>query len=246
MLMSIHQIIKKEREARGWSMQQLAEEIAKAEGLSKPLAWQTIQQWEKQDGSGTAPKRTRLEVLARIFGMSVAQLIGEDDAAPTSRAPAPFVDRSGIQMYHAPDAVIVPILANSGSMGPGNELLDGDVIVGDMALSPHWVNQYIKPQNPMELRFIHANGDSMYPTFTDGDVLLVDTGSGARDPSAREGVYVLQVDGRNFIKRVTPLLSGKLQVSSDNLSSKAVEVLNGDHEVTVVGRVVWAWNGKRL
>ncbi|MBL5979064.1 helix-turn-helix transcriptional regulator [Comamonas sp. NyZ500] len=178
--------------------------------------------------------------------MSVAQLMGEVDTSKSEHSPTALTERLGIQLYHAPDAVIVPILSNGGSMGPGNDVLDTDVIVGDMALSPHWINQYIKPQNPMELRFIHAHGDSMNPTFTDGDVLLVDTGSGARDPSSREGVYVLQVDGKNYIKRVTPLLSGRLQVTSDNPSSKAVEILNGDHEIQVLGRVVWAWNGKKL
>ncbi|MDR2297854.1 MAG: helix-turn-helix transcriptional regulator [Comamonas sp.] len=151
-----------------------------------------------------------------------------------------------VPMYHAPDAVLVPILANCASMGPGAELLDSDVIVGDLALSPHWINQYIRPQNPRELRFIHAYGDSMAPTFSDGDVLLVDTGPAARDPYSREGVYVLQADGKNYVKRVTPTFDGKLQVTSDNPSSKTVQVLNGDHQVDVVGRVVWAWNGKRL
>ena len=151
-----------------------------------------------------------------------------------------------IPFWHAPDAIRVPILANGGSMGPGDCVLDGDVLVGDLAISPHWVNQYIKPQNPIELRFIHAHGDSMSPTFSDGDVLLVDTGHGARDPSNREGIYVLQVDERNYIKRVTPLFSGGWQVTSDNPGSKTVEVLNGDHQVQVLGRVVWAWNGRKL
>lgn len=151
-----------------------------------------------------------------------------------------------VSMYHAPDAVIVPVLSNCGSMGPGCELLESDVIVGDLALSPHWINQHIRPQNPRELRFIHAYGDSMSPTFTDGDVLLVDTGLSARDPSSREGVYVLRANDRNFIKRVTPTFDGKLQVTSDNPSAKTVQTLNGDHQVDIVGRVVWAWNGKRL
>lgn len=151
-----------------------------------------------------------------------------------------------IPMYHAPDAVIVPLLGNYASMGPGESLLESDVIVGDIALSPHWINQHIKLQNPRELRFIHAYGDSMAPTFTDGDVLLVDTCDGARVPQSREGIYVLQVDGKNYVKRVTPTFDGKLQVTSDNPSSKTVQTLNGDHEVRVLGRVVWAWNGKKL
>lgn len=165
---------------------------------------------------------------------------------PTSRDTAGASAYSAVPMYHAPDAVIVPLLSNCGSMGPGSELLDSDVIVGDLALSPHWINQQIRPQNPMELRFIHAYGDSMAPTFSDGDVLLVDTGLGARDPSSREGVYVLRANDRNFVKRVTPTFDGKLQVTSDNPSAKTVQTLNGDHQVDVVGRVVWAWNGKRL
>ncbi|WEE79735.1 helix-turn-helix transcriptional regulator [Comamonas testosteroni] len=166
-----------------------------------------------------------------------------NDASVSTRALSGY---GAVPRYHAPDAVIVPILSNCGSMGPGSELLESDVIVGDLALSPHWINQQIRPQNPQELRFIHACGDSMTPTFTDGDVLLVDTGLGARDPSSREGVYVLQANGQNFIKRVTPTFDGKLQVTSDNPSSKTVQFLNGDHQVDVVGRVVWAWNGRKL
>lgn len=156
------------------------------------------------------------------------------------------LDNAAIPAYHSPDAVLVPVLANCASMGAGEALLESDVIVGDLALSPHWINQHIRPQNPRELRFIHAYGDSMAPTFTDGDVLLVDTGLGARDPHSREGVYVLQAGDKNYVKRVTPTFDGKLQVTSDNPSSKTVQVLNGDQQVQVLGRVVWAWNGKRL
>lgn len=167
-------------------------------------------------------------------------------ATEAARIASTLEGHPSIPAYHSPDAVMVPVLANCASMGPGEALLESDVIVGDLALSPHWINQHIRPQNPRELRFIHAYGDSMAPTFTDGDVLLVDTGLGARDPHSREGVYVLQAGEKNFIKRVTPTFDGKLQVTSDNPSSKTVQVLNGDHQVQVLGRVVWAWNGKKL
>ena len=71
------------------------------------------------------------------------------------------------------DLVRIPLLANSGSMGKGNDTLDADYVVGDLALSAHWINQHIKPGNLQELKFIHAHGESMSPTFSDGDVLLV-------------------------------------------------------------------------
>ena len=138
----------------------------------------------------------------------------------------------------------IPILANSGSMGKGNDTLDADYVVGDLALSAHWINQHIKPGNIRELKFIHAQGESMSPTFSDGDVLLVDVGS--RDPASHEGVYVLDVHGQTYIKRVRMRMSGTLEVSSDNPNIKTVDELNGDHQVRVLGRVVWAWNGQKL
>lgn len=142
------------------------------------------------------------------------------------------------------DAVRIPVLANSGAMGSGSEMLDGDYVVGDLALSPHWINQYIRPASIRELRFIHARGDSMAPTFSDGDVLLVD--AGAKDPASHEGVYVLEVHGKVYVKRVRMRMDGSLEVSSDNVTIKTVDVLNGEHEVHVLGRVVWAWNGRKL
>lgn len=142
------------------------------------------------------------------------------------------------------DLIRIPLLANSGSMGKGNDTLDADYVVGDLALSAHWINQYIKPGNIRELKFIHAQGESMSPTFSDGDVLLVDVGS--RDPASHEGVYVLDVHGQTYIKRVRMRMSGTLEVSSDNPNIKTVDELNGDHQVRVLGRVVWAWNGQKL
>jgi SOS-response transcriptional repressor LexA len=216
-------------------------EVAAHFGVQPP----SIQDWVKR---GTIGKE-KLPKLWSYFSDVVPATHWGLDAIPAvdhSDAAAQTLDTSVVPPYHAPDAVIVPLLSNCGSMGPGSELLESDVIVGDLALSPHWINQQIRPQNPQELRFIHAYGDSMAPTFTDGDVLLVDTGLSARDPRSREGVYVLRVNDRNFIKRVTPTFDGKLQVTSDNPSAKTVQTLNGDHQVDVVGRVVWAWNGKRL
>jgi transcriptional regulator with XRE-family HTH domain len=64
--MSIHDEIREARKRLGWSMEQLAAEISKAEGLHKPLSWQTVQQWEN---GASAPKRTRMEIVARLLGL---------------------------------------------------------------------------------------------------------------------------------------------------------------------------------
>ena len=214
-------------------------EVAAHFGVQPP----SIQDWVKR---GTIGKEKLPKLWSYFSDVVPATHWGLDAIPAADHTDSHILDTPLVPAYHAPDAVLVPLLSNCGSMGPGSELLESDVIVGDLALSPHWINQQIRPQNPQELRFIHAYGDSMSPTFTDGDVLLVDTGLSARDPSSREGVYVLRANDRNFIKRVTPTFDGKPQVSSDNPSSKTVQILNGDHQVDVVGRVVWAWNGRRL
>lgn len=59
---------------------------------------------------------------------------------------------------------------------------------------------------------------------------------GASDP-AIDSVYVLGAHRRIFIKRVRHRLNGSYEVSSDNPNVKTVDVL---------GRVVWAWNGKKM
>ena len=140
--------------------------------------------------------------------------------------------------------VHVPLLANAGSMGPGTDVMHDDVLVGQIALSEQWVARRLQPTNLNALRFIHAYGDSMSPTFEDGDILLVDTG--IRDPKIIDGVYVMAANDRVYIKRVRQRMDGVVEISSDNATVKTVDVLNGDHRIDILGRVVWCWNGRKL
>jgi phage repressor protein C with HTH and peptisase S24 domain len=138
----------------------------------------------------------------------------------------------------------IQVLANSGSMGSGDEQLHDEVVVGRLTVSPQWAARTIKPLTDLKnLRFIHGYGDSMDPTFADGDVLLVDIG--VSDPKI-DGVYVLEANDRLYIKRVRQRFDGQFEISSDNPTIKTVDVLDGSQQVNVRGRVVWAWNGKRL
>ena len=139
--------------------------------------------------------------------------------------------------------VNIPVLSAIGSMGAGNDQLDDDYVVGSMTLSPNWIGKTIPSASIPSLRFIHAYGDSMAPTFSDGDILLVDTSR--KNPNI-DGVYVLQAHRRIYIKRVRQRLDGSYEISSDNPTVKTVDVLNGDYEVELLGRVVFAWNGTKL
>lgn len=140
--------------------------------------------------------------------------------------------------------IAVPVFSAAGSMGPGEYQSDHDTITGALQLAERWVRENLTSiTTPRNLAVISGCGDSMSPTFLDGDVLLVDTGI---QNVNIDGVYVLSANNRLYIKRVRQRLDGQFEISSDNPTVKTVDVLNGDQEVTIHGRVVWAWNGKKL
>lgn len=199
---------------------------------------QTVTNWGSRGVSAKAAAKAQ-----GLFGVSSSYVLTGQGSRFVAPHQGEFA-QSLIRLRDNDDFIEVPLLANAASMGPGGDSLDCDFVVGNLSLSKHWINQQIKPTHFGELRFIHAIGESMAPTFSDGDVLLVD--AGARDPASFEGVYVLEVHGKNYIKRIRMRMDGTLEVSSDNVNIKTVDVLNGDHEVRVLGRVVWAWNGRKL
>lgn len=137
----------------------------------------------------------------------------------------------------------VPLLANSGSMGPGSDSLHEEVMTGSLPVSPEWAKRVLKPTSLQNLRFIHGYGDSMKGTFEDGDILLVDIG--VQEPKI-DGVYVLEANDRVYIKRVRQRLDGQYEISSDNPKVRTVDVLDGTAQVECRGRVLWAWNGVKL
>lgn len=151
---------------------------------------------------------------------------------------------SGVPAVRDEDTLDVPLLAVSASMGPGIDAMHEEVIVRHLSVSPHWASRAIPNiSRSQNLRFIHGYGDSMQPTFNDGDVLLVDTG--ATDIQT-DGIYVIEANDRLYIKRVRQRMDGSFEISSDNATVKTVDVLDGSQAVRVLGRVVWVWNGKKI
>lgn len=139
--------------------------------------------------------------------------------------------------------ISIPLMANAASMGTGETELHDDVFDGSITIAKPWIERHFGGTDHNRLRFLHAYGDSMTPTFNSGDVLLVDS---AVQEIKIDGIYALEAHGRLFIKRVRQRLNGSFEISSDNPTHKTVDTLNGDHEVRVKGRVIWVWNGKKL
>ena len=226
----------------GGKLRQGYRAVATATGLDEEYIYQLYKGIKKSMGPDAAKSIARAYADGRPPGWFDLPL----EAEISSDGQETAVVASGISPAPQPGQAVVhvPLLANAGSMGPGTDIQHDDILVGQIALSEQWVARRLQPTNLNALRFIHAYGDSMSPTFEDGDILLVDTG--IKDPKIIDGVYVMAANDRVYIKRVRQRMDGVVEISSDNATVKTVDVLNGDHRIDILGRVVWCWNGRKL
>lgn len=150
---------------------------------------------------------------------------------------------SGVGLVDSAITLMVPVMENSVSMGSGKDQIEDDAVIGSLPISRKWAEKRLSNTSIDSLHFLPAYGDSMSPTFNDGDILLVDA---SILNVTIDGIYVLWVNDRYYAKRVTMKLNGAFEVSSDNASIKTTDDLDGSKETEIKGRVVWAWNGKKL
>lgn len=148
--MNIHEKIRTARMEKGWSMAELASRISAAEG-GRPLAWQTIQQWES---GNSAPKRTRLLFVEQVLGVPLADTphSGVFDANVVNVV-------AGKRAYPVISAVQAGLLREiSDPYSPGDGF---DIEYGDDSWS-EWTFA------------LEIDGLSMLPEFRPGDRVLVD------------------------------------------------------------------------
>lgn len=130
------------------------------------------------------------------------------------------------------------------SMGTGLAMQDRVEVVERMKVSANWVRRSVNATSPENLRLITAYGDSMEDTFSDGDILLIDTGVAEIRIDA---VYALELNGELYIKRLQRRPDGSVLMISDNKKYEPFTIQNGEREqFQVLGRVLLAWNAVKL
>ena len=118
----------------------------------------------------------------------------------------------------------------AASAGPGG-LAEDDRLAGSMIVDP----AILAGLDRAHVSMLPAKGDSMAPTITDGDMMLVDESD--RRPGARGGIYVMRLDGVLIVKRLT-VRAGQVTIVSDNADYPPVAP-RPLGEVELIGRVVW-------
>jgi hypothetical protein len=178
-------------------------------------------------------KRGTPRRLAEGDRRTLAEYFGIDEAL--LGAPPPGARRASGALVRVP-RLDVGASAGSGTVDPSERRL------GDIAFDPKWLRRLgLAAGDGERLSLIRVEGDSMAPTLSDGDEILVDSGDGAE--RLRDGVYALRVEGALVVKRIALGPGRRVAVLSDN------EAYPGWPDcdpavLAVVGRVVWM--GRRL
>ncbi len=157
----------------------------------------------------------------RSIGMSIDDLLGGLMGKVTDK-------------IEGSEFVSVPRYGVSVSAG-GGSLVGSEEVLDYMRFRRDWLVTG-KGLNPANLLMVNVVGDSMEPTLSEGDMVLVDT---VHAPFKSDGVYIVQEGDRLWVKRVQYCFGGELTIKSDNKKYDPwvfrEDELNG---VRIIGRVV--------
>ncbi|AKM10127.1 S24 family peptidase [Croceicoccus naphthovorans] len=165
--------------------------------------------------------------LARFFGVDESELGAPDDSEKS------YARVSGGQRRG--NWIGIPRLALGASAGPG-ALADDDRPVGHLGFSEGWLREM--GLTPNALTALSVAGDSMDPTLSDGDEILVARADAQPGGRLRDGIHVIRRDGTLLVKRLLFEREGRVSVISDNKAYPSDADVSLD-EVEVLGRVVW-------
>jgi len=141
--------------------------------------------------------------------------------------------------------VTIPHLNVAASMGSGYTPAHQVEVIRDLTVHSDWLKTQGLGYSALEnLAVITGDGDSMDPTFRDGDALLVDKGITVIRTDA---IYVFTLDGDLFIKRLQRMTGGSLRMISDNPVYPAIVIEGTDLEkIHIHARVLMVWNARKL
>lgn len=168
-------------------------------------------------------------VLAEYFGVDESVL-----GAPGNRKkPVSLADFGG-------DLVAISQYAVGASAGPG-AVADSEEELSRVAFPARWLRK-LAGGDPGELSIITVDGDSMEPTLSDGDEILVNRNDAAE--RLRDGIYVLRQDDALVVKRIAiNPASRRFTIKSDNDGYPDWPDC-GPEDVEIIGRVIWT--GRRV
>lgn len=179
-------------------------QVGNAVGKSDKAVWA----WENDVN---APRMGVIEKLAQFFNVTKAYLMGEDEPLSSSDLPSNVRPISGLHYQRVP--------------------LIGEVAAGEPIYAPEDLGVYV--DSPVQAdAAITIRGDSMIPTYQDGDLVYIKA-----CPDVPEGsVAVVFLDNEGVLKHVYKRPTG-LTLISDNPAYPPImaEFEDYDGKITIFG-----------
>lgn len=206
----------------GWKQETLSKEL----GISRGAVGHYV-------SGNRSPHLKHMAMLARIFEVSLHWLV-------TGEGPKMVLTAEEIEGLSNSVAdgtfTLVPKHAVTASLGTGLAV-NSEQIVDYLAFKTDWL--FRKGLHARNLALISAAGDSMTPTISDGDLLLVELWQGMEQ--AKNGkIHVIRQDNQLYAKRIQRKLDGTLIIKSDNKEYEP-EIVSPEHldQVHILGHVAW-------
>lgn len=180
--------------------------------------------WEKRQREGVKGKTFEYHVSS--FPEAVQKALGFVKTQASAKSSPPTIAEDELEM--------IPYYEIYASAGYGSFNLDAYEPDDYIGLSRRWLNQRGFRIN--HLTFFQAEGDSMYPTISDGDALLIDLS----EKMPKDGrIYILRHGDQTLVKRVQGIRNG-IRLISDNKAFYDPVDLTFDEslDLEVIGRVV--------
>lgn len=191
--------------------------FSRASGVGESLLRQYI--------SGSKPGLDKAAAIAKAGNVNLLWLAtGEGDkAAPQSSGQVSLSEFALIPGYD------VQVSAGTG-VSP-----DGEQATRRLAFRHRWLKY--RGLNEKDLVMVFTKGDSMEPTISDGNTLMVDTS----DTNPQDGgIYVIRNDGHLLVKRTQVAVGQGVWLISDNKEyDRQLVQFDETPDLEVIGRVVW-------
>lgn len=177
----------------------------------------SVSGWEQ---GATRPDPDKLVALARILGTTVEYLI------------------TGKELKTVPETVdLFTVSQYDLHLAAGNGHMQWEITEGEPYRIPRTVFERERV-DPIYAKIVQVQGDSMSPWVEEGDVVMVDT---SPDQRIRDGhPYALAWDGEYYLKKITRVPGGALQLTSVNPAYAPVIIPATEAPVVqILGRVFW-------
>lgn len=126
----------------------------------------------------------------------------------------------------------VPQVALEGGMGSGAEGIEEEATT-QYAFRRTWLQSKGKLENFV---LFAVRGDSMDPTITDGDLVLIDR---SKKQVVAGTMYALRTKNAVMVKRLQPTGATRIKVMSDNKLYDSYEIDLETGDIEIIGQVIW-------